>query len=333
MRMLAFWFRVVPLLRLSEGVLSRNAEHPVIVHQVLNPQHPATYPKKSQHVDVGNPRRLLQHVSNKSSSNAASASNAASGTSRQQIATFGAPKKVSALSPEQEEAYQKGYVLQFVGLANNGVEPRDTMDMNANHCMKAGGVDDTGGGLALEWGACPHFVQKDKYGVPTGDAKKPEANQMFQFTIDGKVRHVGTGRCLRRVLCGADPGPMGPKRPYVYDLGYCDEKSVIKVQIWESRANQAALQQPLGNALNAVEGTCLACGPFMMKQVCKGPCDQIEVSTGWTKQPSAYTLKKESQDRSYLRFGPFDDGLCKSFVKDEDALASWWYFHKYDIPK
>jgi hypothetical protein len=324
MHIFAFWLRVVPLLRLSEGVLSRNAEHPVIVH-------PVTSPHKSPNVDGNNPRRLLQHATRANTS----FSNAASGSSRKTIATFDAPKKVSVLNPEQEEAYLKGYVLQFVGLANNGVEPRDTMDMHANRCLSTGNESEAGegGGTALVWGHCPHFVQKDKYGVPTGEAKKPTKNQLFQFTIDGKIRNVATGKCFRRVECGADTGPMGPKRPHVYDMGFCDEKSVVRVQIWESRANQAALTQPLGNALNAVQGTCLACGPFLMQQVCKGPCDTIEVTTGWTKLPSAYTIKKESQERSYLRFGPFTDGLCKSYVTDQAAMASWWYFHKYDIPK
>jgi hypothetical protein len=334
MRFHAFWLSVVPLF--NEGALSRNTEHPVVVHHVLNPPHPDQYQHKAQHVDGSGPRRLLQHERRANSTSVGAAASKTS--SRRTIATFGAPKKVSALTPEQEEAYTKGYTMQFAGLASNGIEPKDTMDEKANHCMIAGGASETGGGsggggIALTWGPCPHFVQKNKFGVPTGDAKKPDPNQLFQFTIDGKVRHVATGRCLRRVVCGVDPGPLGPERPYVYDLGFCDEKGVTKIQIWESRANQAALIMPLGNALNAVEGTCIACGPFMMQQVCKGPCDTVEVTSGWTKMPSAYNIKKESQDRSYLRFGPYEDGLCNSFVKDQEAMASWWYFHKYDIPK
>lgn len=328
MRIFAFWLTLVPLP--SEGALSRNADHPVIVRSIINPPHPSNSHPTSQHVPVSGPRRLLQHTSHANSTNAAK-------SSRQTIATFGAPKKVSALTPEQEEAFLKGYTMQFVGLANNGIEPKDTMDNRANHCMIAPGARSSagsgGGGIALEWGPCPHFVQKDKFGVPTGDAKKPTPTQLFQFTVDGKIRHVGSGRCLRRVQCGADPGPMGPKRPYVYDLGFCDEKAVVKVQVWEARANQAAKTMPLGNALNGVSGTCIACGPFLMQQVCKGKCDEVEVTTGWTKSPAAYTIKKESRDIGYLRFGPFNDGLCDSYVKDEDALGSWWYFHKYDIPK
>jgi len=320
MRAFAFWLSVFPLF--SAG--SRSKSSNVTVTRVLNPVHPHAIPSKVH-------RRLLQHTRR---ANATSVAAADAST----LATFGKPKKVSALSPAQEEAYLKGYVLQFVGLSTNGIEPRDNMDFHANRCMVSGKPDDTGsgkggGGIGLKFDQCPHFVQKDKYGVPTGDAKKPTPDQMFQFMMDGRVRHVQTGKCLRRVKCGTDPGPLGPKRPMVYDLGMCDEKSTIKVQVWTARANLAAKTQGIGNALNGVEGPCLACGPFMMQQVCKGPCDMVEVTTGWTKLPAAYLIKKEKTEVDMLRFGPFEDGLCKSYVKDDEAMASWWYFHKYDIPK
>lgn len=330
MRVYAFWLSLLSLF--NERALSRNTGHPVIVHQVLNAAHPQKSQPKLQRANVGGPKRLLQHERRANSTSVrVAASRHKNGAGKKKV-------KVSVLNPDQEEAYLKGYTMQFVGLANNGIEPRDSMDVKANRCMVAGEPSESGGatgggGIGLTWEGCPHFVQKDQYGVPTGDAKEPTKNQLYQFTLDGKVRHVGTGKCLRRTKCGIDPGPMGPPLPYAYDLGFCDEKGTVRVQIWKSRARRADLTMPVGNALNAVEGTCKTCGPFKMMQVCKGPCDMVEVTTGWTKQPSAYTVKKEALEKGYLTFGPFKDGLCKSYVKDEEGLASWWYFHKYDIPK
>jgi len=346
MRFYAFWLSVIPLFH--EGASSRNPsrsftidhnDHPVVVRPVDIPPSPKPPPpsKSRPKLTPGeySHRRLLQNRGNATSASVkASASKTSSRrtSSYRTIASIGKPKQVSALSPEQEEAYKKGYTLQFVGIDSNGVEPRDQMALEANQCMIPGNASE-GGGIGLTWGTCPHFAEKNKYGVPTGKAKEPKIEQLWQFTIDGKVRHVQLGKCIRRVKCGESGGPFAPPRPYVYDLGFCDEKGAIKVTLWEARANMAAKTLPIGNALNGVQGTCLACGPFLMQQICKGPCDTVEVTTGWTKMPTSYTVKKESQEKDYLRFGPFKDGLCKSYVKDEDAIPSWWYFHKYDIPK
>jgi hypothetical protein len=262
---------------------------------------------------------------------------------RKKIATL-KPEKVSALTGDQEDAYLHGYTLQFVGLARNGVEPRDFMAQHGNRCLIPTGLDEVGSattppGLGISFGECPHFTKKDKFGVPVGEAQKPDVKMLFQFMIDGRVRHVQSGKCLRRALCGPSPGPTGGEdRPYIYDLGLCDENAVVKVQIWGARANRADQTMPIGNPLNGVEGPCRACGPFLMQQYCRGPCDEAEVINGWTKLPSAYLPNGGKPNANaavhYLRFGPSPDGgLCKSAVKDDENIQPWWYFHKYDLPK
>lgn len=243
------------------------------------------------------------------------------------------PVKKSALSKAQEEAFVKGYVLQFVGLANNGIEPRDPMDdKTKSRCLKAIGQDDIEGGHGLSFGKCPHFVQKNKFGVPTGDDSEPKPDMLFQFTYEGRIRNVQTGKCIRRMKCGPDPGPLMPNRPYIYDLGFCDEQSVAVFDTWGARANRADQFQPIGNPLNAVEGPCEACGPFKLCQHCKGSCDSPVVTTGWTKMPSAFLIPDKGTQKSvWLHPGPFVDGLCGSYLKDDEDTESWFYFHKYDL--
>ena len=118
---------------------------------------------------------------------------------------------------------------------------------------------------------------------------------------------------------------------------HCDSESVATWQIHSSRANRADLTQHEGAPLKGVRGSCEACGPFELQQVCHGTCGDDPAPTGWTKLPSAYIEGNAHDPKagpvSYRQMIPNLQPLCNSFIRDDENAQSWWYFHKYDDPR
>lgn len=281
-------------------------------------------------------RTLLGSNSSTSRRAGAAGRGQAAGTaasSRKVVVTRGRAKP----NPDRIAAMKKVYTLQFVGLDSDGLEPRNPMAPKANLCMVAVGEDQAGvGGTGLSFDPCPHVMKNDKFGIPKGEPKKPEVKMLFQFMDDGRVRHFQSGKCVRRIKCSVsnEDNSEDDALPSLYDLGDCSESNAVRFELWMSRANRADIAMPKGNPLNSLMLPCQMCGPYLMQQVCRGDCDSPTLQHGWTKDQSQTIRPKtaKSQERTFKQMAPYKHGLCGSFLKEDEEVASWWYFHKYDPP-
>lgn len=237
--------------------------------------------------------------------------------------------------PKRLEAMKKVYTLQFVGINPNGIEPRDPMARESNRCLTSI-KEDTALGVGLSWSACPHYTETDKFGIPMSETKQPKPEQLFQFMENGRIRHFQTGKCLRRVQCGGARKPKKNNRepPYLYDLGDCVDMGVARYEMWSSRANRADIAMRSGSPVNGIVGACKMCGPYLLYQVCRGPCNEPDPPDGWTRDTSQLIRKKKKSQEplTYKMMSPYYPGLCGSFMRDDEEIPSWWYFHKYDPP-
>lgn len=230
---------------------------------------------------------------------------------------------------------KKVYTLQFVGLADSGVGPRDPLqNPRGNHCLTSLGESSMGqhGGVGLGFARCPHVtLSANASGRATpSEAKVPGWEQLFQLDDDGSVYHCGTGLCVRQVECNGVPA---------YDLGQCAAPVKAKFNVWRSRAGRADVVTYQGVPLLGATGHCTACGPFLMRQVCHGRCDaEGNPPVGWTKN-STHATSPPEREITFFQPMPTQRPLCGTYVMPKtpslwdglagEKLESWWYFNKY----